>query len=97
MCKDDLDRTARTSESEIRHVLGVVMGRNERLKLRSVPKLFDVVELLADRSAAGLGVGAVGTIVDELESGAYLVEFTDDEGRTLAIEALEPADFAIRP
>jgi hypothetical protein len=73
------------------------MGRNERLKLGSVPKLFDVVELLSDRADAGLDAGSVGTIVEELNTGAYLVEFTGDDGRAIAVEALKSTDFAVRP
>ncbi len=46
------------------------------------PKLFDVVALLNDRE--GLARGQVGTIVEFLDSGIALVEFSDDDGRAFA-------------
>ncbi len=46
------------------------------------PRLFDVVALLNDRD--GLARGQVGTIVDVLDGGTPLVEFSDDEGRAFA-------------
>jgi hypothetical protein len=53
------------------------------------PRLLDVVALLTDIPEHGLVRGQVGTVV-ELLSGAYEVEFSDDEGRTYAELALEP-------
>ena len=53
------------------------------------PRLLDVVALLTDIPEQGLVRGQVGTVV-ELLSGAYEVEFSDDEGRTYAELALEP-------
>lgn len=53
------------------------------------PRLLDVVALLTDIPEHGLVRGQVGTVV-ELLSGAYQVEFSDDEGRTYAELALEP-------
>ena len=47
-------------------------------------KPFDVVALLSDNAAHGLARGQVGTIVEELGSGIYDVEFSDNEGRTYA-------------
>ena len=57
--------------------------------MHSEPRLLDVVALLADVPEHGLVRGQVGTVV-ELLSGAYEVEFSDDEGRTYAEVALEP-------
>ncbi len=52
-------------------------------------KLFDVVELVVDVPEEGLRAGAVGTIVDEYtESQQFEVEFTDGNGRTIALMAL---------
>lgn len=53
--------------------------------------LYQVVELAVDLPHEGLRAGAVGTIVDDyLGSLEYEVEFTDDEGRTVALTALRP-------
>jgi len=52
-------------------------------------KLYDVVELAVDVPADGLVAGAVGTIVDEYAgTDSYEVEFTDDDGTTIALTAL---------
>jgi len=48
------------------------------------PKLLDVVALLKDRD--GLARDQVGTIVDVLDGGTVLVEFSDDDGRAFATE-----------
>ncbi|WP_290648998.1 DUF4926 domain-containing protein [Aquisalimonas sp.] len=53
------------------------------------PRLLDVVALLSDIPEHGLVRGQVGTVV-EILSGAYEVEFSDDEGRTYAELALKP-------
>jgi uncharacterized protein DUF4926 len=51
--------------------------------------LFDVVELAVDLPEEGLRAGAVGTIVDDYAgSAAFEVEFTDGDGRTLALSTL---------
>ena len=56
-------------------------------------KLFDVVALAADLPEEGLKAGAEGTIIDVYErpEPAYEVEFSDDDGSTIATVAL-PAD-----
>jgi hypothetical protein len=48
--------------------------------------LLDVVAMLEDRPDQQLARGQVGTVVDELDSQTVLVEFTDDGGRTWALE-----------
>ena len=58
------------------------------------PRLLDVVALLSDVPAHGLLRGQVGTVV-ELLDGAYDVEFSDDEGKTYAELALEPAQLLV--
>jgi hypothetical protein len=50
-------------------------------------KLLDVVALTAP--AGKLPAGAVGTVVEVFEPGFFLVEFIDDEGRTVALETVE--------
>jgi hypothetical protein len=58
--------------------------------------LYDVVELAVDLPDRGLRAGATGAIVDEYPGSTnYEVEFTDDDGRTLALLTL-PADH-LRP
>ncbi|WP_412060507.1 DUF4926 domain-containing protein [Rubrivirga sp. IMCC45206] len=46
--------------------------------------LLDTVALLDDLPAHGLERGEVGVLVETLADGVWLVEFVDDEGRTLA-------------
>jgi hypothetical protein len=52
-------------------------------------KLLDVVALIHDLPEDGLKRGQVGTVVEELASGVYEVEFSDNEGRTYAMTALK--------
>lgn len=47
--------------------------------------LFDVVELTVDLPDENLLHGARGTIVECYADGAYEVEFTDEDGQTLAL------------
>lgn len=61
-----------------------MLQRNKPLE--APPKLLDVVELRADVEEEGAApwggrvkAGAQGTIVEELASGIYLVEFNADE------------------
>lgn len=54
-------------------------------------QLLDVVALLDDHSDAGLLRGQVGTVVEVYEPGVFEVEFSDNQGRTYAMETL-PAD-----
>lgn len=59
-------------------------------------RLFDAVELVTDLPEDGLAAGAVGTIVDEYPGqDAWEVEFSDENGRTLALVALRGGQ--IRP
>jgi hypothetical protein len=52
------------------------------------PKLLDVVALLEDLPSRDLVRGQVGTIVEDLASGVFEVEFSDDSGRAYASLAL---------
>lgn len=76
-------------------MLGFMMRQNERIKVTSAPKLFDVVELLSDRKVSGVAAGAIGTIVEELPGHFYIVEFSDAEGKALAVATLPASDLAI--
>ena len=51
---------------------------------------FAVVALLLDVPAENLRRGQVGTIVDTLDSGEFLVEFAGTDGEAYAIAALSP-------
>jgi len=51
-------------------------------------KLLDEVALLEDLPEHGLQRGQVGTVVEELAPGVFEVEFSDSEGRTYALLAL---------
>jgi len=44
-----------------------------------------LVALLTDVPAEQLGRGQVGTVVESLDEGTVLVEFSDDEGRAYAL------------
>ena len=57
--------------------------------------VLDVVALLADRPAAGLARGQVGTVVDELDMNTVLVEFSGDDGRAYAIEPVPHSEILI--
>jgi hypothetical protein len=59
-------------------MLGTLMTDKEQ-------SLLDVVALLADIPARQLVRGQVGTIVEQLDSGTSLVEFSDEQGRAYAI------------
>lgn len=52
-------------------------------------RLLDVVALTVDLPERGLRHGQVGTVVETLDGGAYEVEFSDNEGRTYAMAAVQ--------
>jgi hypothetical protein len=52
-------------------------------------KLLDVVALTEDLPNRKLRRGQVGTVVEQLDTGAFEVEFTDNDGRTFASLALQ--------
>ena len=51
-------------------------------------KLLDIVALLVDKPEEGLGVGQVGTVVEQLAPDVFEVEFSDNDGRAYAILAI---------
>ena len=55
----------------------------------STVNLLDVVALVADLPESGLPRGQVGTVVEALAPDAFLVEFSDDQGRTYAMLPLK--------
>jgi hypothetical protein len=58
-------------------------------------KLLDVVALLNDIPAEKLTKGQVGTIVEELDGGAYEVEFADKKGKTITSLPLKAQDMML--
>jgi len=48
-------------------------------------KLLDVVALIDDLPENNLSRGQVGTVVEVLAPGVFLVEFSDNKGRTYAM------------
>lgn len=59
------------------------------------PKLLDVVALTVDLPANGLFRGQVGTIVESLSPEVFEVEFSDDDGKTYAIQSLMADQFLV--
>jgi Domain of unknown function (DUF4926) len=51
--------------------------------------LLDVVALAEDLPEHGLPRGQVGTVVEELAADAFLIEFSDNQGRTDAMLPLK--------
>jgi hypothetical protein len=59
------------------------------------PELFDVVELLVDLPESSLRSGTRGAIVDCHRDGTYEVEFTNEEGETVALCSLSVEQFIV--
>jgi hypothetical protein len=57
--------------------------------------LLDVVALTRDVPERRLVRGQVGTVVEELASGMFEVELSDDDGRTYATLAASAADLLV--
>ena len=58
-------------------------------------KMLDVVALLRELPEEGLQVGQVGTVVEIFNEHAIEVEFTDKQGRTIALLTLDPNDLLV--
>lgn len=56
------------------------------------PSVLDVVALLTDIPAQRLARGQVGTVVEQLDVGTSLVEFSDEQGRAYAVAPCPRAD-----
>jgi hypothetical protein len=59
------------------------------------PSLLDVVALLADLPAQGLGRGQVGTVVEYFDENHSLVEFSDNRGKAYAIAPCPESDLLV--
>jgi hypothetical protein len=57
--------------------------------MSSTIHLLDVVALAEDLPEHGLPRGQVGTVVEELAPDTFLIEFSDDQGRTDAMIPLK--------
>ncbi|GBD88539.1 hypothetical protein BMS3Abin03_02475 [bacterium BMS3Abin03] len=57
--------------------------------MKSRYKLLDVVALEKDFPNDGLLKGQVGTIVEELSSNEFIVEFCDNEGKTYSLKVVK--------
>jgi len=62
--------------------------------MHTVPRLLDVVALMADLPSHGLRRGQVGTVVETL-GGACEVEFSDNDGHAYALAALAPEQLLV--
>jgi Domain of unknown function (DUF4926) len=58
-------------------------------------KLLDVVALSENLPERGLSRGQVGTVVEKLDEDTFLVEFSDDDGRTYAMLPLLAAQLIV--
>jgi len=92
--KNDLDRTNRRECAEVRLMLGAMMqaGRGANTER---PALLDVVALLTDLPAHRLARGQVGTVVEELDTKTFLVEFSDNQGRAYAVAPCPREDLLV--
>ncbi len=59
------------------------------------PMLFDVVETIYPLVESGVASGAQGTIVHSHDDGSYEVEFSDDNGETIAVHTLTREQFVV--
>jgi Domain of unknown function (DUF4926) len=59
------------------------------------PAVLDVVAVLTDLPADGLLRGQVGTVVESLDEGSVLVEFSDDQGRAYAVAPCARSDLLV--
>jgi hypothetical protein len=67
----------------------------EKPATKERPSVLDVVALLTDHPAEGLARGQVGTVVEQLDDRALLVEFSDDQGRAYAVAPCPPAELLV--
>jgi hypothetical protein len=70
------------------------MQRNKKFA-DTLPKLLDVVEIVKARPDLKIVEGSIGTVVEALGENAYLVEFLDKDGKTIAVEAVPAGDLSL--
>jgi hypothetical protein len=59
------------------------------------PEIYDVIELLVDLPEHNLRAGTRGTLLHQHTEDVYEVEFTDEEGETLALCAVPKQQFIV--
>jgi hypothetical protein len=59
------------------------------------PELFDLIELIVNLPAVNQFVGSQGTIVECFNDGKYEIEFTNEDGETIAQCALSSEQFIV--
>ncbi len=63
--------------------------------MNNIIKLLDVVLLVEDLPERGLSRGQMGTVVENFDKDTFLVEFSDDDGRTYAMLPLLTAQLIV--
>jgi hypothetical protein len=92
--KNGVDCTSRGGPAPVCDLLGALMAKPTRTS-EDQPAILDVVALLTDLPAEGLARGQVGTVVESLDQGAVLVEFSDGEGRTYAVAPCKESELLV--
>jgi Domain of unknown function (DUF4926) len=64
-------------------------------KMNDMIALLDVVALAEDMPKRGLLRGQVGTVVEELAPETFLIEFSDDQGKTYAMLPLKACQLIV--
>lgn len=59
------------------------------------PELFDVIELLVNLPEQKQFIGSQGTIIERFDDGQYEIEFTNEDGETVAQCALSTHQFIV--
>jgi hypothetical protein len=59
------------------------------------PELLDIVELLVDFPESGQFLGDRGTIAECFDDGKFEVEFSGENGETIALITLSPRQFIV--
>lgn len=59
------------------------------------PELLDIIELLVNLPNNNLSIGNQGTIVECYDGGNYEVEFSNEEGETIALCTLTTYEFIV--
>lgn len=92
--KVNVDRATRRRRAAACDMLGDLMTA-KRASGNGTPSLLDVVALLTDRPDHGLARGQVGTVVEQLDGGTWLVEFSNDLGVPYAVMGCPEADLLV--
>ncbi|HEX4294684.1 MAG TPA: DUF4926 domain-containing protein [Rhizomicrobium sp.] len=79
-----MDVPNRRKCATVHNLLGIVMAQSGKTEANR-PSILSPVALLGDRPGDKLARGQVGTVVEDLDGGAVLVEFSDDQGRAYGI------------